>query len=220
MIPRVAILAVLAAATSTALAAVPSAARACSCMAQTQPDAFAGAASVFEGRVVTVEGAADPTMDVTVALAIVRRWKGMDAEQVQVVTASNSAACGFELEQGRSYLVYTHGATDEEGNPTEGLERVSLCSRTARIEDAGEDLAAMGEGVTPVDPQGGTEAEEDIANPPAQQGNSQSAGCASCAVGAPRPGAVHGLGGGLLVGLLGVLRRTRRRSRRQVIPRP
>jgi hypothetical protein len=194
--------------------AAPDVARACSCMMQEQPEAFEQAASVFEGRVVSQEHPTDPTGEVSVLLDVVRRWKGANEQEVQVVTASNSAACGYNFEDGRSYLVYTHAPTDEEGNPTEGLERVSLCSRTARIEEAAADLAAMGEGITPVDPHGGTEAENDVASPPATtQTNGQSAGCASCSIFSPNEsGAAPILGSGLVIALLLARRRRRRRA--------
>ena len=191
----------------------PDVAHACSCMAQEQPEAFGQAASVFEGRVVSLEHPTDPSGEVTVLLDVVRRWKGANEQQLQVVTASNSAACGYNFEDGRSYLVYTHAPTDEEGNPTDGLERVSLCSRTARIEDAAADLAAMGEGITPVDPHGGSQAENDVAEPPATaQTNTQSAGCASCSVSSPNASEAAPLLGSGLILALALARRRRRRA--------
>ena len=198
-------------AVSMATLLAPDVARACSCMAQEQPEAFQQAASVFEGRVVSQEHPTDPSGEVTVLLDVVRRWKGADAQQVQVITASNSAACGYNFEDGKSYLVYTNAPTDEEGNPTAGLERVSLCSRTAPIENAGADLAAMGEGITPVDPQGGSQAEQDLVETPATQTNGQSAGCASCAVLSPNASEAAPIVGSGLVIALALWRRRRRR---------
>ena len=53
---------------------------------------------------------------------------------------------------------------------------VSLCSRTARIEDASEDLAELGAGVVPVDVGEGDEVEDEAPRERPARG-----GCASCA---------------------------------------
>lgn len=164
------------------VAAVADRARACSCMQQDQPTAFEEAASVFEGRVVSISapvgevGGAEP---ITVTLDVVRTWKGANVERIEVRTAGNSAACGYHFQQGQSYLVYTYAV--------DGAEHVSLCSRTRRIEQAAEDLAAMGEGVTPASPHEPTETAEPT-QPATRPGEVQAyeAGCASCAVGSDR----------------------------------
>lgn len=175
-------------------------------MEQDQPTAFEQAASVFEGRVHSIEGpegsgGAEPLV---VTLDVVRTWKGADAERVTVRTPASSAACGYAFEQGRSYLVYTH--------QVDGAEHVSLCSRTQPIEQAEEDLAAMGEGVTPVsphDPTGTAETPETNPAPAETQTRTYRAGCASCAVGTDRSAAPALFTGALLV-LATLLRRQRR----------
>jgi Tissue inhibitor of metalloproteinase len=99
---------------------------ACSCAppSQTTNDDFQKATTVFTGKVLSVqrkEGA--PT--VTVKLAVQRYWKGKVSNEIKITTASNSAACGFNFEVGKDYLVY---ATDNNGKLSTGL-----CSRTAAI---------------------------------------------------------------------------------------
>ena len=169
----------------------PRPAHACSCMMQGPKEAFDEAAAVFEGRVVAIkseaEGAVGPA-DKRVLLRVVRAWKGIEAEQVQVTTADNSAMCGYHFEPEKSYLVYAHG--NDEG----GL-RVSLCSRTKLIEQADEDLSHLGAGVTTFDPESPAETDTvgedpgtDPSVPQAGGTNGGSAGCQSCAVGAGRSG--------------------------------
>ena len=68
-----------------------------------------------------------------VTLRVNKVWKGAPGEEVKVHTAGSSAACGFPFVQGKTYLVY---AVHDEADPM----RVSLCSRTALLEDAGEDI--------------------------------------------------------------------------------
>jgi hypothetical protein len=153
--------------------AAPERARACSCMAQEQPQAFDEAVSVFEGRVVSVSQP-DAENQISVELDVVRTWKGADAERVTMLTASNSAACGFGFEPTQSYLVYTYEA--------DGHERVSLCSRTAAIESdqARADVAAMGAGVTPVEISDDDDGAGEQLAPPVSPEPSRG-GCASCA---------------------------------------
>jgi MYXO-CTERM domain-containing protein len=157
----------------------PSRAAACSCLAMPADAAFETAASVFEGRVISIEPASE--MQLEVRLRVVRTWKGADAEEVTVYTASQGATCGYEFALDRSYLVYTDAASAEGDAP--GTELVSLCSNTKPVEDAAAELAELGPGATPVDPGQGLGAapagEEDSVEPPAR------GGCASCSAGGP-----------------------------------
>jgi len=72
-----------------------------------------------------------------VTLRVKKVWKGALGDEVQVHTAGSSAACGYGFAMGQTYLVY---ATSDEADPM----RVSLCSRTALVESAEEDLAFLG----------------------------------------------------------------------------
>ena len=204
--------AILALAAAAMVAAAPERAHACSCMIIEQPQAFEQSVSIFEGHVTSVEAPADPhgAGEVRVVLDVVRTWKGADAEQIEVVTASNSAACGYNFEQGKSYLVYTSAGE------ADGPELVSLCSRTAPMDQpsAAEDVAAMGEGVTPaspVDPGQPTTGGEEPAPTPTDQGevSHYEAGCASCAVGSQRAGEGPALLAGALLAFALLLRRRR-----------
>ncbi len=126
--------------TGAAIAAWPSPAQACSCIKAPPPRDAADAASVvFEGTVtgMTEEpGGAGGFAYRLFTLDVERTWKGDEAEQLTIRTMNNSAACGREYEIGETYLVY---AREIEGRLSD-----NLCSRTRRIADASEDLAALG----------------------------------------------------------------------------
>lgn len=102
--------------------------------------------AVFTGKVVSIGAAHAPgdepkwpsRLEVTFRLLGV--WKGLaEGERVTVYTASQSAACGFEFEDGKKYLVYAYDAGGE--------LTATLCSRTALLKRAEADLQALG---TPV----------------------------------------------------------------------
>jgi hypothetical protein len=93
------------------------------------------AAAVFSGRVVHV---VEVDYMYRVLLEVDRTWKGIDGNTVVVYTALNSAACGVSFERGQAYLVYALFNDD--------ILHTHLCTRTARLEDADEDLDALGRG--------------------------------------------------------------------------
>lgn len=63
-------------------------------------------------------------------------WKGTAAAVLEVRTGLSTADCGFPFETGETYLVF---ATDDEGTLATGS-----CSRTALVEEAVDDLLALG----------------------------------------------------------------------------
>ena len=117
---------------------------ACSCIAPGPPDQALGeSAAVFSGQVATIGRgqALGPSDMVQVTFSVARVWKGPEEATVTVSTAGSSASCGFEFVEGQEYLVYAR--------TVEGRLEASLCSRTAQLAMAGEDLAALGEGRAP-----------------------------------------------------------------------
>ena len=76
-----------------------------------------------------------------VTFAISKVWKGTDQPTIEVLTSASSASCGFEFVQGEEYLVYA--------SESEGRLQTNLCSRTALLAMAGDDLAVLGAGSTP-----------------------------------------------------------------------
>ncbi len=118
------------------LCALPGAraAYACSCAMPPPPhEALEHTDAVFIGTVAEVVEADGAFV---VRFRVDRRIKGPRGEEVTVRTASSSAACGYYFREAREYLVYAQ--------KTDGHLHVSLCSRTARLPDAGEDLKAFG----------------------------------------------------------------------------
>ncbi len=142
---------------------------------------MAGSAAVFEGTVTDVRnpqsGDEPSQMSVEVELRVGRRFKGAEADTVTVFTAESSAACGYGFEQGGTYLIYAR--------ETDGQLSASLCSRTARIEDASADLVALG-GDTPADPDPGSAPQPPPTVEPVEPGKR---GCGGCTTGAGSGGA-------------------------------
>lgn len=182
---------------------VPSAS-ACSCLETPVEEARTASAAVFEAQVASIEPIEGGAGAIRVRLDVVQTWKGANTEHLEVTTSSNEASCGYPFEVGRSYLVY---ATEAQGEL-----RVSLCSRTRRMEDADSDRAALGTGTIPVDigepeDDGHSEGDgqHDEASRPRQELAPRGGGCAGCAVGggAGAPGALFVLA----VLALGIFRR-------------
>ena len=176
-----------------ALLVAPEPAHACSCVQVPPAQAMAEHDAVFEGRVLSVEPASDPSQVMTATLEVVQHWKGVETEQVTVSTAAMESVCGVSFEVGTSWLVYA----DVEN----GALRTGLCSRTRRIEEADEDLAELGADVVLVEVGEDDEVEAPAAEPPAR------GGCASCTIGAPGGLGFAGLSTFALLALALVARR-------------
>ena len=189
-----------------AVASAPSRAHACTCVPSTVQAAYDGSVAVFEGFVKEVGEPQSDTPEVgprrTIRMAVVSSWKGAEGEEITVFTAADSAMCGYTFQAEHSYLVYASSGPG-------GLE-VSLCSRTKPMGEAGEDLAHLGMGATPVDPNANPppEPKGTKAEPPAR------GGCAGCAIAgrSSTRAAVPSIGLALLAGL--VLETRRRRFKR------
>jgi len=94
--------------------------------------------AVFTGEVTKIEpNEATRFGGLEVTFRVDRVWKGDPNPEIKVHTAGSSAACGYAFLEGETYLVY---AVRDNADPM----RVSLCSRTAPIESAKEDLRFLG----------------------------------------------------------------------------
>ena len=133
----------LAAAALAGLILAPALAAACSCAPPPPPrEALKGSTAVFSGKVVEVKRHDD--FRLAVEFAAEESWKGIDARKVVVYTANNGAACGVNFEKGKRYLVY---ATEvPQGDEGKKALSTNLCTRTAKLADAKEDLKDLGEG--------------------------------------------------------------------------
>ncbi|TCP55484.1 tissue inhibitor of metalloproteinase [Tumebacillus sp. BK434] len=118
--------------------AAPTPGYACSCVAPTSPQAaLAEAKAVFAGKVQQVE-AQSPYYKVT--FAVNTAWKGIDNAESAVLTAiGGEASCGIKFQPGQEYLIYSNTTED-------GRLHASLCSRTKELQQADEDLKALGTG--------------------------------------------------------------------------
>lgn len=113
-------------------------AAACSCVPPPPPErAVEQADAVFIGTVIGIEQeGGEVERGYVVRLRVDRHVKGAQRQEVTIRTAGSSAACGYYFREGKQYLVYA--------NAVEGHLHTTLCSRTARVADAQEDLRALG----------------------------------------------------------------------------
>ena len=150
-------------------AATPRGAYACSCAQPPEPrDALERASTVFSGMVVDVatENISDGFTRRAVTFDVISSWKNANQEQIVVRTAMDSAACGFDFEVGKRYLVYTY---DNEGNPYTGL-----CDRTKLLTVSAEDIAKLGPGRQPLAQPAVQAPVQPTAQPPAVAGEQAS----------------------------------------------
>jgi hypothetical protein len=114
------------------------AAHACSCMKLTASEGLTSSYAVFTGEVIDIDkNTATRFGGLEVTLRVKQMWKGEPSQELKVHTAGSSAACGYPFAKGVTYLVY---AVRDEADPL----RVSLCSRTAPVDRAKEDLDFLG----------------------------------------------------------------------------
>lgn len=111
---------------------------ACSCMKLTPSEGFTSSTTVFTGEVTDIsKNESTQFGGRAVTLRVKRLWKGEPKKTIEVHTAGSSAACGYPFKMGETYLVY---AVSDEADPM----RVSLCSRTAPVDQAKDDLSFLG----------------------------------------------------------------------------
>lgn len=118
---------------------------ACSCMMNGSPEeASENYSNIFVGEVVEISESnifeewlwqmSQNTVRINVENSV--KWQNGDVMVVQ--TPQSSASCGYNFEQWEKYIVYSHNRWEENWELN-----VSLCSRTALVENALEDLEAF-----------------------------------------------------------------------------
>jgi len=116
----------------------PGSALACSCMMpESVQQSVDDSSAVFLG---TVEKISKTNQwETSVTINVQEEWKGdvSVGADVTVVTANDSAACGYQFTEDAEYLVYAHR------NETTGKLGVSLCSSTKTKAEAKDDLAVL-----------------------------------------------------------------------------
>lgn len=107
--------------------------------------------AAFAGRVVSIQHSYDPDgvsvspQDrTTVGLEVSVVWKGIVHEEMYITTPPTGGSCGFDFIEGEEYVVYAYDSPYTDGSYT-----VGICSRTAPLGQAQEDLDALGEGHSP-----------------------------------------------------------------------
>ncbi|WP_235973639.1 hypothetical protein [Peribacillus faecalis] len=126
----------------------PSTSYACSC-AEPGPveEELERSAAVFRGEVKAVvdEKAGNAFQSSADRIAYIIKvdkiWKGIQETEVVVYSERDSASCGFNFAEGQEYLIYANQSGDE--------LHVIICSRTADLFSAEEDLSILGEGEKP-----------------------------------------------------------------------
>src|SRR3989338_25386 len=120
---------------------------ACSCiMPGTVAEEVERADAVFTGTVIAVDTpiyGAYVFPDVEVTFTVQKYWKGVFSEPLVIHTGQGGGDCGFDFEEGESYLVYAsyldqldpYAYLDQGRN----LLHANICSRTAVLSDAEED---------------------------------------------------------------------------------
>ncbi|MEX2621012.1 MAG: hypothetical protein WD250_12440 [Egibacteraceae bacterium] len=141
--PRLAALAIITVLASTALM-YGDAAQACTC-APPPPseEALAQSGAVFAGEVLDLTVVNGPDSAVVARMAVTDVWKGEVHEVVEVRTPADGARCGYTFEVGRADLVYSSLGDD-------GRFVASMCSRTAPVSDAQDDLVALDTSTAPL----------------------------------------------------------------------
>jgi hypothetical protein len=116
---------------------------ACSCIPNPLPkEALAKSDAVFVGEVkaVTKRGSIEDG-DVRIDLQVSSVWKGEIPRTLSIST--DRSICGYPFEPASKYLIYARRFPDQT------LLSTNVCTRTAMLSDAKEDLAALGSGLPP-----------------------------------------------------------------------
>lgn len=140
---------------------LPSAANSCSCALQTPAEAFNDAKSVFIGKPLSGsakrtlredDGSITRTISGKVSFSVDEDFKGgLGKTSVVRMEDGPDGSCGFSVEVGVTYLVYTY-----EDKELPGIIYTGMCSRTAPFDDfrVREDIAFLRS--LPVKGKGGT----------------------------------------------------------------
>jgi hypothetical protein len=106
-------------------------AEACSCMMMSSCEAYARAKIVFTGKIIKAE-----KVDAAIRhqVQVEENFLGMDNVSLIDVYTDNASSCMFSMDAGKDYLIYA-SRSGESGQIWTGM-----CSRTAQIDEAEEDL--------------------------------------------------------------------------------
>ena len=130
----------------------PGQAHACKCAQPGSPsEELRVSSAVFAGKVVSVRHTYDPdgrsvSRDdhSTIGFEVSAVWKGTVYEDMYITTPPTGGSCGFRFAEGEEYIVYAHDSAYGDGGYA-----VGICTRTALLEQAQEDIDELGEGRAP-----------------------------------------------------------------------
>ncbi len=125
---------------------------ACSCAQPGSPsEELRESSAVFAGKVVSVRHTYDPdgrsvSRDdhSAIGFEVSAVWKGTVYEDMVITTPPTGGSCGFRFVEGEEYIVYAY-----DGPYVDGGYSVGICTRTALLEQAQEDIDELGEGRAP-----------------------------------------------------------------------
>ena len=131
---------------------------ACSCVQPGPPtEELEASAAVFAGRVFLVEHSYDPDGRIitpedrsTIGFDVSAVWKGAVHEDMYITTPPTGGTCGFVFNEGDEYIVYAYDSRYEDGGYSTGI-----CTRTALLGEAQQDIDELGEGQAPLSGTGG-----------------------------------------------------------------
>lgn len=123
---------------------------ACSCVVPGTPrEEFERFDAVFLGKVLDIDSLG---YGYNVEFEVEQSWKGISEKRVVIGTGEGGGDCGYSFEKNEEYVVYAyHDAYDDyvyDDYDDSGL-KTGICSRTAKLEYAQEDLQQFDEGVIP-----------------------------------------------------------------------
>ncbi|WP_096273492.1 hypothetical protein [Paucisalibacillus globulus] len=103
--------------------------------------------AVFRGEVKEIRKADDHEHGLKVLLSVNEVWKGVRESEITVRTGKDGAACGFDFQVGKEYLVYA-GINDAY---TSDNLMTGICDRTSQVvmKQAQDDMVVLGQGFTP-----------------------------------------------------------------------
>ena len=130
----------------------PATVHACKCVQPGTPsEELEKFSAVFAGEVTSIQhsydakaGFASPGDHTTVGFEVSAVWKGTVHEEMYITTPPTGGACGFTFDEGEEYIVYAYDSAYPEGGYATGI-----CSRTALLSNAQEDVDALGQGQAP-----------------------------------------------------------------------
>jgi hypothetical protein len=144
---------------------MPSTAEACSCAGPATPqDAFQRADVVFSGKVLSVtptqfNSGVNAYTGNAVLFDVKDTWKGTSSSLILVRTGNGGGDCGYGFIAGNDYLVYAYSRVETLSLSIASISldlplgarttSTGICTRTALLAQAGQDLAALGPGRPP-----------------------------------------------------------------------